>query len=1223
MKPFLFHNTLKISRVLIPLAALGLGSQAMAQAPSSLSYPTPSVFIANVSNVFLSPNLAGNATSYSIAPTLPAGLSFNPNTGVIAGVPTVASAATDYTITAHGAGSQSASFLAGIQVTNNFFNNNYSSIKFGGPGVIVLNGADSSTISNTSNTSVGRAVGDVVVYRNVATLSGQAIDCIVKTVAMNGVVSWTAYDQASPNGGGYSDNDPAFFSPQLKFANGTSSGPGGTIQFNFQFILGGTYRVATRSGLPVVLQNVKINTYDIDGNGDNNSNQINEFGGFSTSEVGNPTTLQTPVYNANTGLTTYRSSTDDNSMSATADATRVRITYNNISDFSIRLGGGGTAYFFLDFSSGPGFTTAVTTTAPSIDLDTTVLGVNNTGSGCGTNLSFTPPGQNNIRATGNLNRLTVSFPTADILDGASEKLIVKGATNGSIALNSNPNITNLGLNSVNYTVAGTLANGVRTLTFTRNSGAFTVDNAEALLDSLQYSNTDATPTPGSRNFTVNVRNTAFESPNAVFTATLNCVSIKGHVYHDINGMADTLVNATGTSQFAAGDLYVVRVDPANNHVIDVQPIQAGGGFSFGTVTPGAYALYVSTTAPAVGNTFTAATFPATYKPTGEHLGAGTGDDRLTDGKLLITVGSASVTDANFGLQIPPVSSNNTIANIANPGGFNDYSLPGNAFPASDADGKVDSIRITAFPTGANYIKIGNTVYTNGGTCPPQVTSCTAWPGSVAVAMNNGQPVPVISVDPIQEGGATVTIPFKALDDARDSSSANTLTLQFVGSSYYNISGKVWNDANGNGIQDAGENTINTADNGQTLYAVLIQNTHTYSGAPTILMSAPVNANTGYSFSNVPAGNDYAVHIASLTAAPENGAAQSKVVPHLHPAWTSVSTNADGNISSYLNTNDPAVAIPNLTGSKTNHNIGLDRLPEAADASANVHYPSLGTLYTLDGNGTNAPAPAATDPEDGPLGAGNTIVITTLPSFTTLLYDGQPVTLNQQISNFEPSKLQIKITTATIGQSGTSFQFSYADAARVTDPTPATYAISWGAPLPVTMGSFKAIAEGSAVRLDWITYSEKNNLGFAIERSNDSRHWIEIGFTGTAADGGNSNERLDYSAYDNSPVSGLNFYRLKQTDRDGHYTYTEVRQVSFGKENAINIYPNPATDILNITVGDWKDITDVRILDINGKQVFQAREASNGISLGKLSRGTYMLQVEQTNGNITQFKIVKL
>jgi hypothetical protein len=63
-----------------------------------------------------------------------------------------------------------------------------------------------------------------------------------------------------------------------------------------------------------------------------------------------------------------------------------------------------------------------------------------------------------------------------------------------------------------------------------------------------------------------------------------------------------------------------------------------------------------------------------------------------------------------------------------------------------------------------------------------------------------------------------------------------------------------------------------ADAGQTLYALLIQHNHTYSGAPTILAATAVNASTGYSFSNVPEGNDYSLKIVSVATAPVAGAA---------------------------------------------------------------------------------------------------------------------------------------------------------------------------------------------------------------------------------------------------------------------------------------------------------------------------------------------------------------
>lgn len=1205
--------------LLIPALTLCLSSQVLAQAPSSLSYPTPSVFVANESNVFLSPNLAGSATGYSITPALPGGLSFNTSTGVISGVPTSASPATVYTITANG--SPSTSTTTSIQVTNNYFNNSNNTIKFGGPGVTVINGSTGAAINNTTTNTYGRNPGEVVVYQNVATLSGQAIDCIIKTVSTSGIDSWGAYDQASNSGSGYTNNDSAFFSPQITFDAGTASAPGGTIVFNFQFILGGTYNTATQTGLPVVLQNVKINTYDIDGNGQSNSNQINEFGGFSISEVGSSTTLQAPTFNSATSLTTYRSSTETNSTTATSDNTRVRLSYDNISNFSIRMGGGGTCYFFLDFSTGPTFSTAISTPTPNVDLNTNLIGVNNAGSGCGTMLAFTPSGQTNITSPGNLTQLRVSFPTAEITDAANEQLIVSGATNGTFALNGNPSVNNMSFNGVTYSVNGSLASGVRTLVFTRNSGTFTVANAEAILDSLKYNNTDVSPTSGARNFTVNVRNTAFESPNATFTATLNCVSISGNVFHDVNAMVDNTVNATGSSQFAANGAYVVRVNPGNNQVIDVRPIAAGGAYNFGTVTPGAYALYVSNASVAAGTTFTAATFPTDYVATSENLGAAAGNDHLVDGKLLITIGSASITNANFGLQIPPVTTNNTINNIANPGGFNSYVLPGNAFPATDADGVIDSIVISSFPTGANYLKVGTTIYTSTGICPPQST-CVPWPGSVVIPFSGGSPVPVIQVDPIQEGNTSVIIDFAAWDNGRALSNASTLTINFTGTTYHTISGKVWNDINGNGQQTAGENNVAPADAGQTLYALLIQQNHTYSGVPTILAATPVNAGTGYSFSNVPESNDYIIRIVSAATLPVPGAAASTVTPHLAEGWAGVSTNADGTITGNLNTANPTITITNLNTNIVNQNFGIERLPEAIDATTTVPYPSVGTLYTLSGTGGNPPVPSATDVEDGPLGAGKTIVITTLPQFTTLLYDNTPVTLNQVITNFDPAKLKVQVTVNTIGQSGTSFQFSYQDAAGKPDPTPAIYALTWGTPLPVTMGTFKATIEGAEVRLDWTTFSEENNQGFAVERSSDSRNWQQIGFVPSAAVGGNSTSKLDYTAYDAAPMTGINYYRLKQTDIDNKITYTEMRHVVFGKDNSISIYPNPTTDMLHINTADQSKIAEVRILDINGKMVYQAKEAGNGISLGKLARGTYMLQVEQTSGNVASFKIVK-
>jgi hypothetical protein len=636
-------------------------------------------------------------------------------------------------------------------------------------------------------------------------------------------------------------------------------------------------------------------------------------------------------------------------------------------------------------------------------------------------------------------------------------------------------------------------------------------------------------------------------------------------------------------------------------------------------------LYVSATAPATGSAFTTANFPAGgYKASGENLGALAGNDHLTDGKLTVTIGSQSITNANFGLQIPPTTTDKSIDNIPNPGGFNDYTMLPNTFITADVDGVVDSIVINSFPTGANYLKIGNTVYTSGGTCPPQVSSCTAWPGSVVVPMVSGNPVPAISVDPSAEGTTSAVINFTAWDNGRSASNASNVTLNFVGSNNYNLSGNVWNDANGNGLQGPGEALVTPTDAGHSFYAVLIQQDHTYSGAGTILKSAPVNTSTGYSFTNVPGNNSYLIKIVSLPAAPVEGAAATTVAPHLAPGWTAVSTNTDGIIADHQNTNNPVISFPGLTASKNNLNFGVERIPDATSVTTTVPLPTVGTLFTLDGAG-NTPVPPGTDAEDGILGSGNnTIVITSLPVFTTLFYNNVPVTLGQAIPNFNPALLQVKITPSTVGKTGTSFQFNYQDAAGVTDPTPADYVINWGSgiPLSIKLGGFTAVNEGGKAKLNWVTYTEDNNKGFVIERSIDSRNWKQIGFVATVADGGNSSEELTYDFFDNAPVSGDNFYRLKQTDIDNKFTYSEVRTVAFGHSNTISIYPNPATDMVNVKIADWSKVATVSITDINGKVVLQVTDASKGIHLNSITNGTYILQVEQTNGEVASFKIVK-
>ncbi|MBK7680241.1 MAG: hypothetical protein IPJ29_12735 [Chitinophagaceae bacterium] len=116
--------------------------------------------------------------------------------------------------------------------------------------------------------------------------------------------------------------------------------------------MGGSYNNGTNTGTPVILQNVYVNTYDIDGNGSANSNQNNEFSAFNTAQYKTAAGgLLVPSYNSTTGFTRFRSNTTTNTTAVVDDNTRLRIGYNQLSTLEIIVGadGGGAAYYFLDF----------------------------------------------------------------------------------------------------------------------------------------------------------------------------------------------------------------------------------------------------------------------------------------------------------------------------------------------------------------------------------------------------------------------------------------------------------------------------------------------------------------------------------------------------------------------------------------------------------------------------------------------------------------------------------------------------------------------------------------------------------------------------------------------------------------------------------------------------------------------------------------------------------
>lgn len=177
-------------------------------------------------------------------------------------------------------------------------------------------------------------------------------------------------------------------------------------------------------------------------------------------------------------------------------------------------------------------------------------------------------------------------------------------------------------------------------------------------------------------------------------------------------------------------------------------------------------------------------------------------------------------------------------------------------------------------------------------------------------------------------------------------------------------------------------------------------------------------------------------------------------------------------------------------------------------------------------------------------------------------------------------------------------------------------------LPIEMVSFKAKQENDAVVLSWITATEVNNDYFTVERSIDG---TLFDFVANVKGAGNSNQIQIYSYTDRSNNLGGVYFRIKQTDYDGKYSYSETVYVpeSIQKTELVAVYPNPSETnqiTINATSPDSYNLT---ILTLSG-QVLQNQDlTSSQISLPELSKGLYLLQFKnRISGEIQTVKYLQ-
>jgi Secretion system C-terminal sorting domain len=167
----------------------------------------------------------------------------------------------------------------------------------------------------------------------------------------------------------------------------------------------------------------------------------------------------------------------------------------------------------------------------------------------------------------------------------------------------------------------------------------------------------------------------------------------------------------------------------------------------------------------------------------------------------------------------------------------------------------------------------------------------------------------------------------------------------------------------------------------------------------------------------------------------------------------------------------------------------------------------------------------------------------------------------------------------------------------------------GIGLPIELLYFRATAISDKVIVNWRTLSEVNNDYFIIERSSDGVHFNEIGKVDGA---GNANTAIDYQFDDIHFLNGTSYYRLKQVDYDGSFSYSDLATVNIDNSSALSIYPNPSNNRIYIKASPT-ELESLKIYSILGQdvgnriQVLEMHEGLLVLDIQSLTKGIYIVK----------------
>ncbi|RYG16598.1 MAG: T9SS type A sorting domain-containing protein [Chitinophagaceae bacterium] len=176
------------------------------------------------------------------------------------------------------------------------------------------------------------------------------------------------------------------------------------------------------------------------------------------------------------------------------------------------------------------------------------------------------------------------------------------------------------------------------------------------------------------------------------------------------------------------------------------------------------------------------------------------------------------------------------------------------------------------------------------------------------------------------------------------------------------------------------------------------------------------------------------------------------------------------------------------------------------------------------------------------------------------------------------------------------------------------------PLDLLSFSAKPDALGKTVNLNWKTANEVNTQDFVVERRTDDTEFASVGTVLSK----NVSGTHSYSFSDQKAVAGNSYYRLKQRDKDGTFTYSDIANVKI-EGISLSLHPNPVVSELVVNHDYVKKSSVLKVLSLDGKNVIKTNTAvgssSTTINVAALASGTYLL-VQDADGKTQSQKFIK-